>query len=193
MELDRKRELYEGSQVAYADFAFFDHEPPGRGVDAVFTPFNVFCLALGLELMDAGFKQRDVIFLLRHIRSELETLYETIRKFPPKVRDRKRYRRRSETSLRSGEGEADGDDRVFMITNKMALDGIFPVLDERLPRKLPRFEQPGFCRGINALGNELDKLGLERRRAFVLEIAYAAAPIAQFLEQASAVRRGRPS
>ena len=58
--------------------AFSDEIPAGHGVDVPFTIFNAFMLGLALELWNAGFKQYDVVFLLRNIRDFLEAEFNGI-------------------------------------------------------------------------------------------------------------------
>ncbi len=58
--------------------AFTEHEGLRQGVDAAYTPFNAFCLALGLELLEAGFKQSEVVLWLRLVRPALETEHTRI-------------------------------------------------------------------------------------------------------------------
>lgn len=58
--------------------AFTDHAGLKQGVDAAYTHFNAFCLALGLELLEGGFKQSEVVIWIRLTRSTLETEYPRI-------------------------------------------------------------------------------------------------------------------
>src|SRR5436309_2059843 len=46
-----------------ARYAFSSAQSEGQGVDAAFTPFDVFTLALALELVDLGFKPSEIVFL----------------------------------------------------------------------------------------------------------------------------------
>src|SRR5215210_6499323 len=48
-------------------YAFYDAPPEGIGSDTEYSAFRVFCLAIGLDLLDAGFSQLEVAFLIRHI------------------------------------------------------------------------------------------------------------------------------
>ncbi len=55
----------------------------GKGTVATFSLFDAFCLALALDLLDMGFKQSEVVFLIGHIRPDLNDVFEKIqRKLP---------------------------------------------------------------------------------------------------------------
>lgn len=58
--------------------AFTDHTGLKQGVDASYTHFNAFSLALGLELLEAGFKQSEVVLWLRLTRPWIEAEYAQI-------------------------------------------------------------------------------------------------------------------
>ena len=55
LELDRGEDLGAKTETPHARFAFADAAPEGKGTDADFRPFNAFCLALALDLLDTGF------------------------------------------------------------------------------------------------------------------------------------------
>ncbi len=65
LELDRGEDLGAKTETPHARFAFADVAPEGKGTDVDFRPFNAFCLALALDLLDTGFKQSEIVFLLR--------------------------------------------------------------------------------------------------------------------------------
>ena len=60
LDLDRQETALNSSTRSSARYAFLDTTPEGRGTDVSFTPFNVFCLALGLDLLDVGLKQSEI-------------------------------------------------------------------------------------------------------------------------------------
>ena len=75
-------------QDQQARFAFHDTPPGGKGAEQAYSPFNVFMLAIGLDFVEAGFKQLEVVFLLRHIRHWLIEHFEWIQNNPPAFRQR---------------------------------------------------------------------------------------------------------
>ena len=191
LELDREGESYEESEVPHSLYAFFDESPEGQGRDASYTPFNAFCLALGLDMLDAGFKQSEIVFLLRHIREELEEQFADILKCPPEPRQRIFAKHRPDCPSYEENGRQFADCRVFAVINKLEIKEIFPGLKGRLQGSQPLFLQPVFCRGIKGLQEELHKMNYNYRKALILELAHTAALVTEFLDEAPLVKRGR--
>ncbi|MEQ8694542.1 MAG: hypothetical protein RIC85_04375 [Gammaproteobacteria bacterium] len=81
LDLDRA-----GGFGAPSEFAFHAAAPPGRGQEVHFTLLDAFCLAIGLDLLDVGFKQSEVVFLLRHLRKDQADKLLAIRSDPPVLR-----------------------------------------------------------------------------------------------------------
>ena len=74
LDLDRM----EQEDLADVPLAFNDQYADGQGQDVPFTSFHAFMLGLGLELWNAGQKQNDVVFFLRHCRRLLEAQHARI-------------------------------------------------------------------------------------------------------------------
>ena len=60
----------------------------GPGADNSYTPYQAFELGAALKLIDAGFKQGEVAFVIKHIRSDLRRAYSDILDSPPAIRER---------------------------------------------------------------------------------------------------------
>ena len=61
LEIDRSLEQTDLQAQPNSNFAFV--APPERaGSEVAFTAFDAFCLAVALDLHDAGFKQSEVVF-----------------------------------------------------------------------------------------------------------------------------------
>src|SRR3977135_1118521 len=69
-------------------FALSATQTRGKGADADFTAFDAFCLAVGLDLLRAGFKQSEVLLLLGHLRPRLQECFPLILKSPPRFESR---------------------------------------------------------------------------------------------------------
>ena len=78
LETDRHDKVPAGQHRSPVPYAFSSGEPEGQGVDAAFTSFDAFCLALALDLVDFGFKPSEIVFLLRYLRPVLEGTFQTI-------------------------------------------------------------------------------------------------------------------
>ena len=162
-----------------SDFAFSSTKTEGQGVDATFSAFDAFCLALALDLLDVGLKPSETVFLLRYLRAALAVEFKAILQDPPPpIRQRPAK-----------------DKRVFWVIQKVELTEIY---DQAPPRrkgqKTPIFLEPKFCRGADALMAELGKMNTERwgyRKALVVEIAYLADNLTKLLAKAPLKKRGR--
>lgn len=53
----------------FAPYAFSDAAPDGKGGEAAFQPLDALMLWLGLDLLEMGFKQQEVVTLLRSARA----------------------------------------------------------------------------------------------------------------------------
>lgn len=71
LEIDRSNsELF--VEAGADHYAFTDDAPGGKGFEAVFSPFDMMMLWLGLELVEMGFKQQEVVEQLRFARPLLK-------------------------------------------------------------------------------------------------------------------------
>jgi len=187
LELDRI-EQEEGER-----FAFAETLPMGQGIDVAFTPFDAFCLALALDLLEIGFKQSEIVYLISQIRAQLKIEYDWIMQRPFPVR-----------SLISAEDAPDRpsyqdkklkmkivDLRVFAVIQKVEVTDGYRTLGRQGNPHAPIFLEPKFCRGIEALRDELHHMGLQYRKAMVLEIAHAASMVEKYLKEAPLRKRGR--
>ena len=66
-----------------ANFAFYDMDPPGRGVEIWFSEYEAFALLTGLRVMQHGWPQGFAVAVLRHVRPELEAHHDRILKQDP--------------------------------------------------------------------------------------------------------------
>jgi hypothetical protein len=159
-----------------SDFAFSSSKTEGQGVDATFSAFDAFCLALALDLLDVGLKPSETVFLLRYLGASLAVKFKTILQDPPPpIRQRPAK-----------------DKRVFWVIQKVELTEIY---DQAQPRrkgqKTPIFLEPKFCHGAEDLLKELDQMNWTYRKTLVVEIAYLADNLTQLLAKAPLKKRGR--
>jgi hypothetical protein len=70
---DRRLGRKKGSKNNTGDrFAFHGQDPPGSGVEVMFSPYEAFAVCAGLILLEHGIPQGAVVSILRGIRSDLE-------------------------------------------------------------------------------------------------------------------------
>ncbi len=189
--IKRLLELDRVGQKSGEQFAFAGHPPEGQGVDVAFTAFDAFCLGFGLDLLDTGFKQSEVVFLIRHIRQDLCQEYKRTMSDPTPDHQYADARDYPDWPSYQHRNFRVVDCRVFAVIEKVEMTEIFSSLKDRTARKEPLIMEPKFCRGIEELREELHNMNDGYRKAMVLEMAYTAVGITELLEQAPVVRRGR--
>lgn len=189
LEIDREGRAHATEVPPQAPFAFSEGAAEGSGSIASFTAFDAFCLAFALELMDIGFKQSEAVFLIAHVRPDLEEPHARALKGPPF--DRQRRLAKHYPDLPSYDGGKFADPRIFVVLDRIELPEMQPD-SVRGKRKGPLILEPKIYGGIGALFKGCDQLGFGERRALVFEIAGIATAVAQYLEMAPEIRRGRP-
>lgn len=191
LEIDRDLDLSDAEVPPEADYAF---APPALGAsgDVAYSAIDAFCLSIALDLLDAGFKQSEVAFLMRYLRPDLAEHFPGLLD-QPSLLSRRRYPAENYPDLPSFEanGRHYADRRLFVILQRVELKEVVPALTHPLPH--PVFLRPVFCAGVTALGTTLDDLLPNRRRSvMVVEIAATAQAIQSYLRSAPVIRRGRP-
>ena len=192
LEIDRDLDLSEAEVPPKADYAFAPR-PTVESGDVAYRAVDAFCLAIALDLLDAGFKQAEIVFLMRYLRPELQKRFPTLLA-PPSLVSRQRYRARDYPDLPSYEegGNSFADRRLFVILQKVELTEISPASSRRR-NPGPIFLEPVFCACVTVLGAKLhDTMPNRRRTVTVLEVAATAQAVQEFLTAAPVIRRGRP-
>jgi hypothetical protein len=172
------------------EYALSSGGTEGTGVDATFTAFDAFCLAIAIDLLRAGFKQSEVFLFMIHLRQRLEGPFAEILRAPPTFRSRLAKNAVAEI----GKEEPRDDRRVFLVIQRVEFSETFPAFPDMTfkRREPPILPDPFFCYGVDDLRDKLDTMDHIFRRAIVIEIAHMAAMIAELLKQAPVRRRGRP-
>ena len=107
-----------------------------------------FFLALALDLLDVGFKQSEIVFVMRHLRKPLNA--GTARSSPDRLSSTVRFAWRAAirscrcTSRRRP--RAASGSRVFLILNRIEMTELLPAAGSR-----PLFGAPEFCEGAASL------------------------------------------
>jgi len=168
LEMDRALDLSDRAAPPAVDFSFVD-VPETRGGNVVFAKFDAVCLAVALDLLNAGFKQTEVVFLMRHLRLSLEGALAPI--------------------VDARGGEAAGSD--FLLIRKIELKDALnsPKLEGHVD---PLFLEPIFC-STDDLSDQLAGLmPAQGRVVTVVELASTAKTVCRALDKAPEIRRGRP-
>ncbi|MET0085271.1 MAG: hypothetical protein ABW082_02085 [Sedimenticola sp.] len=170
-------------------FAFSDTVPRGKGADIPFTEFDTFCVALGIDLLDAGFKQAEVVFFLKHIRPQLRKAFDHLAPYLS-VSLRNLVPAENYPKLPSYQSESGdlADFRIFVLIEKVELKEAYSSISNT---DEPLILQPIFCHGITALQQEINVRDWEFRKAMILELSHTARLITKYLKEAPIARRGR--
>lgn len=192
LEIDRKTNLDDAEERPGVDYAFAAPASEDTG-EIAYTHLDAFCLAIALDLLDIGFKQSEVVFLMYYLRPDLEDLLPTLLN-GPSLTDRQRHRAQDNPGYPSYEyrGMDEADGRVFVIIKKMEIKEVSQGL-RNWNSKIPLFLEPVYCHGIHELADTFRDLTPYKRRALtVVELASMAQSVAINLEAAPEIRRGRP-
>lgn len=194
LEIDRSDSVPRGAEaVPVVRFAFINQAPANKGTDVEFSAFNAFCLALGLDMLDAGFNQSEVVFVLCYTRNELEQEFARALARPPAPRTFALADDMPDLPSFEERGISKADPRIFMVLNKVELVERFPTWKAKGTKGAPLISKPVFRCGIEALRDELHELGYNHRRALVFEIAHTAVVVTDLLKKAPVIKRGRRS
>jgi hypothetical protein len=186
LEIDRERLKERGKKDQV--LAFSEDKPEGTGIDVVFSAYDGFILALGLDLLRMGFVQSEVASLMHFLRPKLGTTFDRILRNPPGA-ERRSLTGRSRSTIRP-----EDDRRVFLVIERVELSEEFPAFTQgKTAREGAFYREPKVCRGLQEVTDELDRMDSVFRRALVLDLAHTAWNVSRCLAAAPEIKRGRPS
>ena len=95
--LGRQRRSYSEAESHYA---FFDDNPPGKGVDIQFSHYEAFALLAAVLLLEHGLSQVTVVNLMRRVRVQLEAAHAAcLNKDPKMLFDEERLRQQARPGM----------------------------------------------------------------------------------------------
>jgi hypothetical protein len=194
----RFRRLLELDRSPKADLpgpAFCAAKPVGKGNELPFTVFDAFCLCLAMDLLNAGFKQSEVVFLIAHSRPGLEGQFNRIVKGPRLDRNPISSDQYPNLPTYRKHNMDFADPRVFAVFERVETTELFSTPNAEKTdanAKQPTIFGPYFCNGITGLTEELDKMGMDFRHALVVELSANATAMRDLLPMAPEMKRGRP-
>ena len=173
LDLDRDLDVTQFASKPPSDFAFVTSFDGGSGVEAAYAPADVFALALALDLLDVGFKQGEIVFVMRHLREVLDDWYPDLIK-RPSLNDRQKRLAVHHPKLpryEPGSGKAAlADARVFLVLNRIEITEVLAAAGAKTRPGQALFLQPEVCEGLAALDVRLhDVMPLRRRTVILLD------------------------
>jgi len=187
LEIDRERLKERGRKGK--ELAFSSDKPEGTGIDVVFSAYDGFILALGLDLLRMGFVQSEVASLMHFLRPRLGDTFSRILRNAPGPERRSLATGAARATIRPGD-----DRRVFLVIERVEISEEFPAFAQgKTGREQAFYKEPKICRGLQEVTDELDRMDQVFRRALVLDLAYTASNVSRFLAGAPEIKRGRPS
>lgn len=195
LDLDREAGPDQVGADAPASHAFVAPAGGGSGVETPFAALDVFCLGLALDLLDVGFKQSEIVQVMRHLRADLDAWFPRLIARPSLI-DRQNRLAKSHPDLpvieRSGRAPL-VDARVFLVLNRIEMTEVLSAPGIAAREGQPVFLVPEFCAGLCGLQERLGVLmPMHRRTVIVVEIAALAQAVTALLGKAPLVPRGRP-
>lgn len=170
--------------------AFAAAPPAGRGNEARFTAFDTFCLALGLLLLNAGFKQGEIVGLLRHLRPELAAEWERLRHQPAAPRQRIAAEHRPDAPIYREAGLPLADTDVYLVLNRVETTEVFPNFAAGPGHDPGLILEPVLLHGGERLAATLRERAFGFPGHYVVELSIMAALLPPYLDDAAPRRRG---
>lgn len=182
LELDR-RDASLTSAKAQSQYAFLEKPPSGTGTDLELTAFDTFCLALGCNMLEFGFKQSEVVLLFRQIRTSLRPKFDQALAQPP---SRQRYfAHHFPDKPKNPRDPRFAEMSMFMVQERIETA-------DMVEEGTTLLREPDFYDGHSELAQHFEHFGMsQRRQAYVVEIAHTAFWISHALQQAPIIKRGR--
>src|SRR5882762_5302910 len=201
LNMDRIPGLTPWGQEDEKIWAFYDSPGEGAGSEERFSTQHAFLMGIGLDLVNEGLKQSEVVYFLRHLREKLEAAFDQIHRRPGAIApvsgsDRQLHRfeeNGSSEPIHLGRHHPLADRTVWMIIRRQEAKETYPrFLELTQGREIPLFFEPEFYFGLEAVKERVFEQLPGFRHLILVEIADLALTLPRYLEEAPAVGRGRP-
>lgn len=163
---------------------------PGKGSVISYTKPHVFEQSVGLTMLDAGFTQGDVAFLLKNQRKFLANAFEIIMDNRPEWRAEISAIDRPHSPVHPNDPKT-ADTSYFMTFRKVELREAYSAT-LKIDPKIPFIFKPKYLIGLSALHGEIDLLATsDENICTVIELSYLADHVVKYLDEAPDIKRGR--
>ncbi len=161
----------------------------GRGVEATFEAQHAFFLAVALDLVNLGFKQAEVVFVIQHTHTLLRREFNTAVKVPDLERQLVAAEDYPGHPTYLHEMLEMADFRIYLLIDRIELTELFEA--SSTSKNEPIFRRPFVCHGVDALRDAFHDRFFHDRKTVVLEIGTLARRVNNALETTQPIRRGR--
>lgn len=170
--------------------AFSEGADVGQGQDSSYSAFDTFCLGIALHLAGAGFKQSEIIQVVRHSRAALNEVYSEIlsHSYTNRMVPRVDFDKKLPTYLHKGKEQA--DPTVYMILNRVEPLQPMPVgKGKKQPEAV--LAPAEYVRGLSGLAPYLYGRQFSQPTHQLVELSELAHRVTMALAQVPPTRRGR--
>jgi hypothetical protein len=165
-------------QLGGQRYAFFDQEPPGSGVEVMFSAYEAFALLAAVILLEHGLPQATVVKVMRQVRSDFEAAHVRVMETDPKkLFDQKAVL----AQAKPGSMAVDNTDPVFLAIARLTGSSV-----ESATRPAA-----AVCRGQNELMAFMKRRSQVGLGATFFEFVGLMHKLAHNLSRTRPVRRGR--
>jgi hypothetical protein len=161
-------------------YAFYSQEPPGSGVEVMFSGYEAFALLVAIMLLEHGIPQATVVSILRQVRRDLETAHAQRLKMDRRVLfDPQAVRQ----MVKPGMIATDNTAPVFLAFVRLSGSEVDGKVREAI----------SVCRGHDELVAFIAKYSVPGEGATFFELVSLMWKLADNLAQTRPIKRGRAS
>ena len=161
-------------------YAFYSQEPPGSGVEVMFSDYEAFALLVAIMLLEHGIPQATVVSILRQVRGDLETAHARRLQMDRKALFNPQAVR---ATIKPGMIATDNTAPVFLAFVRLSGSEVDGKVREAIT----------VCRGHAELVAFITKHSLPGLGATFFELVSLMWKLADNLEQTQPIKRGRAS
>jgi hypothetical protein len=161
-------------------YAFYSQDPPGSGVEVMFSGYEAFALLLAIMLLEQGIPQATIVSILRQVRGDLEAAHAQRRQMNRQALFDPRAVR---AMTKPGMIATDNTAPVFLALVRLSGSEVDGEVREAIT----------VCRGHEALVAFLKKHSVPGLGATIFEFVGLMWKLADNLAQTQPIKRGRAS
>ncbi|MBX3582908.1 MAG: hypothetical protein KF810_13525 [Rhizobiaceae bacterium] len=190
LEIDRERARTRNDAGENDGVAFFDVLPDGKGSEAQYDAFGATCLAVGLQMLRFGFKQREVVGKMAAVRRSLREVHARLMK--DVAVEGPTYDIHNAANLPRKRGGRNPDTNTADVSWFLVVDAVEDADGASPEGHGDRRHKTATCRGWEDLMRFLQQIiPHERPGVFVLEISEPMVRMSELLDAQPVRRRGR--